>query len=72
MSSQEIKKMYKIPQTMLTEFSRRALKNFGKNGKHLETLALIVGKKEGDEIIATELIFPAQDCHESWVDDKGN
>ena len=72
MSTQKVAKMYKIPSSMLKEFSVRALKNFGNGGgKHLETLALIVGKKERDEIKATELIFPAQECHESFVDDKG-
>ena len=63
-------KLYKIPSLMLELFSKEALKN--KCGtSHLETLALVVGKKEGDEIIATELVFPDQTCHLTTVDDKG-
>ena len=70
MSETEAPKMYKIPSLMLDLFCEEALKNVcGRS--HLETLAIVVGKKEGDEIIATELIFPAQDCQVNLVNDKG-
>ena len=70
MTETESQKMYKIPSLMLELFSKEALKNVW-GTSHLETLALVVGKKEGDEIIATELIFPEQNCQFNLVDDKG-
>ena len=70
MTETESQKMYKIPSLMLELFSKEALKNVW-GTSHLETLALVVGKKEGDEIIATELIFPHQTCQVNTVEDKG-
>ena len=68
--TEEASKLYRIPSLMLEQFSKEALKNVYARS-HLETLALVVGKKEGNEIIATELIFPAQDCQFNSVNDKG-
>ena len=62
---------YHIPSNVINLFVQEALKNVGANGKHLETLALLIGRKENNRIIAEEIIFPRQTGHDSNVDDNG-
>ena len=66
---------YKIPHLVLTTFLERAANNFGgsqrKGHDHVETLSLLVGKKDGEEITATEIIFPEQFGTPDYVEDLG-
>ena len=73
---------YKIPHTVLTTFLEHAVNNFAANdnagsshlphhGYHIETLAFLVGIQDGEEILATEIIFPKQFGTSGHVEDLG-
>ena len=62
---------YLIPSNIINVFAEEALNNVGPNGRHLETLALLVGRRENGTIIADEIIFPKQTGFESFVNDDG-
>ena len=62
---------YHIPSSIIKVFTEEALQNVGPNGKHLETLALLVGRWENDTVITEEIIFPKQTGHENYVNDDG-
>ena len=50
---------YVYPTKLLYEFSKRAVNHY-ENGKQVELLCYIVGYKEGNTLIGTELVFPFQ------------
>ena len=62
--------VYKIPKDLIDSFIKDALKNKGKNG-HIESLALVVGHRNGNQLIAKDLIFPKQRGTSSSVEDLG-
>ena len=62
---------YQIPSNIINFFTEEALKNIGQNGKHLETLALLVGRRDNGVIVTEELVFPRQTGYESTVNDGG-
>ena len=49
----------------------KAFLNIAKETKHIETLALLVGRKEEEILTATDIIFPAQNGSPSLVIDQG-
>ena len=61
-----------IPQKVITSFLYHAVNNFSEDGSgHVETLAFLVGKLDGNEITATEIMFPQQQGTSGHVDDSG-
>ena len=73
---------YKIPHTVLTTFLDHAVNNFAAidnpsssnaldHGNHIETLAFLVGRDDGEETTATEIIFPKQKGTPCHVEDLG-
>jgi hypothetical protein len=65
-------KTVNIPQQFVEEFTAVASNNVDQSGKLIETLALLVGYKDGAKIQATELLFPNQYGDASKVVDNGN
>ena len=61
---------YKIPKDLIDGFIKEALKNTDRNG-HIESLALVAGYWNGNELIAKDLIFPKQRGTSSSVEDLG-
>ena len=61
---------YILPQKVITAFLYHAVNNFN-DGRHIETLAFLVGKKVGDEVIATDIMFPQQEGTPSHVQESG-
>ena len=63
---------YKIPHSFREKFTEVGRRNYAADGKHLETLAYLLGHETttGD-VIATCLVFPDQVGGLSQVDDKG-
>ena len=62
---------YRIPSNIIDLFAEESLKNVGQNGKHLETLALLIGKRDQNVITTDEIIFPSQTGYDSNVNDDG-
>ena len=56
-SMEELQYIY--PTKLLYEFSKRAVNHY-ENGKQAELLCYIVGYKEENTLIGTELVFPFQ------------
>ena len=72
MSSDKYKFNYKIPECMIKCFTEYATKNKSSvDKKHIETLAFLVGYKEDNEIIGTDLVFPKQKGAAFDVEDHG-
>ena len=63
--------MYIIPEEVIREFRQVSSNNRSDNGGHIETLAFLIGYKQDDNFIGTNLIFPEQEATCSRVDDKG-
>ena len=64
--------MYIIGDDLLSQFTKVAVKNTSiQDGKHLETLAFLLGYSDNDNFIATDLIFPKQHGQAHKVDDQG-
>ena len=61
----------KIPESIVSEFVEVSSKNFSRDSGHIETLAFLVGYKNDNDVIATELIFPKQLGTPTKVDDLG-
>jgi hypothetical protein len=64
-------KMYLIPLEVIEQFGSVSAKNKSNDGKHIETLAYLVGHKSNDDFIGTHLVFPEQEGKSDSVDDKG-
>ena len=64
--------MYIIPNQLLREF-RKVSSNSrsSQDGRHVETLAYLIGYQSDGNLIGTDLIFPKQSATSSHVDDKG-
>ena len=63
---------YKIPHSFLDKFTEVGGRNYAADGKHLETLAYLLGHETATgDVIATSLVFPDQVGGLSQVDDKG-
>ena len=72
MASDQYKFNYKIPESMIKCFTEYAAKNKSSvDKKHIETLAFLVGYKEDNEIIGTDLVFPKQKGAAFDVEDHG-
>ena len=63
--------MYLIPLEVIKQFGSVSAKNKSNGGKHIETLAYLVGYKSNDNFIGTHLVFPEQEGTGNRVDDKG-
>ena len=61
---------YKIPKDLIDSFVKEALKNKNTND-HIETLALVVGYRSGNQLVAKDLIFPKQKGTSTSVEDLG-
>lgn len=63
---------YEIPNSLVAKFSEVAASNFcEKSGRHIETIAYLVGYEQGDTLVGTHLVFPSQTGNASKVDDEG-
>jgi len=64
---------YQIDYGILQKFAEEALKNKLRNGKHIETLGIISGKRDNANIfVSTRLTIPKQQGTVSTVSDEGN
>ena len=63
--------MYIIGSDLIPRFINVSSKNRDKDGRHVETLAFLVGYFENDNYIGTDLIFPSQFGQPHKVDDLG-
>ena len=64
---------YKIPRSIVDKFTEVGGRNYASDGsgKHVETLAYLLGHETAGEVIATALVFPDQRGHLDHVDDEG-
>ena len=64
--------MYIIPGQLLREFRKVSSNNRSpQDGRHVETLAYLIGYQSDGNLIGTDLIFPKQSGTSSHVDDIG-
>ena len=64
---------YKIPTKFIDSFLEVATKNKSElDGRHVESLAFLIGTKDGNLITGTDLIFPKQRGNSALVTDEGN
>ena len=63
--------MYIISSDLLAEFVKVSGSNRDQKGRHVETLAFLMGYFKDDNYIATNLIFPSQHGQVNRVDDRG-
>ena len=61
---------YKVPKDLIDDFTTEALKNKDRHG-HVESLALVAGHWNGNQLIANDLIFPKQRGTSNSVEDLG-
>ena len=65
--------MYLIGSDLISQFIKVAGKNSSdQDGRHIETLAFLLGYAYDGNLIATDLIFPNQHGQPHKVDDAGN
>ena len=63
---------YKIPAKFIDSFLKVAAKNKSElDGRHVESMAFLIGTKDGNLITATDLIFPKQKGNSALVTDEG-
>ena len=63
---------YLLPQKVITSFLQHAVNNLtDDDAGHIETLAFLVGKQDGDEVTATDIMYPQQQGTPVHVDDSG-
>ena len=63
---------YFLPQRLISSFLSHAVNNFSSvDSRHHETLAFVIGKQEGEELTATEIIYPLQIGKSDRVEDEG-
>ncbi len=68
----EIGKMYIIPEQLLREFLKVSSNNRSpQDGRHVETLAYLIGYQDNGNLIGTDLVFPKQSATSSYVEDRG-
>ena len=64
--------MYIIPDQLLQEFCKVSSNNRSpQDGRHVETLAYLIGYQSDGNLIGTDLVFPKQSATSSHVDDIG-
>ena len=63
---------YHFPEHLLQYFGLECLKNFDSTQRHVETLAIAIGRQDKDNIYVEELVFPEQIGTDADVEDKGN
>ena len=63
--------MYIIPEELLREFRKVSSNNRSQDGRHVETLAYLIGYQSDGNLIGTDLVFPKQSATSSHVDDRG-
>ena len=64
--------MYIIADDLLSQFTKVAVTNVSNHdGQHVETLSLLLGYSDNDNLIATDLVFPKQNGQAHKVDDEG-
>ena len=64
--------MYIIPQELLREFRKVSSNSRSpQDGRHVETLAYLIGYQSDGNLIGTDLVFPKQSATSSHVDDIG-
>lgn len=64
--------MYLIPKSIIDEFVKISAENKSpEDGKHIETLAFLVGYKEDGNVVGTHIIFPKQTGDPGRVCDDG-
>ena len=64
--------MYIIPEHLLREFRRVSSNNrSSQDGRHVETLAYLIGYSDDGNLVGTDLVFPMQSATSSHVDDRG-
>ena len=66
-----LKSHYTIPSSLLTEFAQKAIANVSSTGLQNETLAIVTGFSDGQEIMAKRLIFPKQHGSPTSCEDLG-
>ena len=67
--SSEFANMYFIPEQLLREFRRVSSNNRSpQDGRHIETLAYLIGYQSDGNLIGTDLVFPKQSATSSHVD----
>ena len=60
-----------IPKAVQREFLARARANKDSTGRHVETLAFVMGYESEQGITATSLLFPVQTGNSARVTDEG-
>ena len=64
--------MYIIPEHLLREFRKVSSNNRSiEDGRHIETLAYLIGYHSDGNLVGTDLFFPTQTATSSHVDDTG-
>ena len=63
--------MYIISSDLVSEIVKVSGSNRDQKGRHVETLAFLIGYFKDDNYIATNLIFPSQHGQANKVDDEG-
>jgi hypothetical protein len=64
--------MYIIPEQLLREFHKVSSNNRSpQDGRHVETLAYLIGYQSDGNLIGTDLVFPKQSATSSHVEDGG-
>ena len=60
--------MYLVPGDLLRKFQTFSASNRSANGRHIETLAYLIGHELDGNLIGTHLVFPEQVCIvNSWM-----
>ena len=64
--------MYIIPDQLLREFRKVSSNNRSlQDGRHVETMAYLIGYQSDGNLVGTDLVFPRQSATSSHVDDRG-
>ena len=63
--------MYLIPSEVINIFESVSAKNKSNDGRHIETLAYLIGHKSNGNFIGKYLVFPEQEGKQDSVEDKG-
>ena len=67
-----ILKMFVIPDNIISKFLAIASKSVSQNdGKHIETLAFLIGREDNGTFFGTDLYFPQQNGTSCQVHDNG-
>ena len=69
---QHWKMKYFLPQRVVKTFLSHAVGNLSReDSRHIETLAFLIGRKSGNDLTVTDIIFPQQKGNSDRVDDIG-